>query len=221
MRLLIVEDEAELRAWTVELLRAEGWACDEAATLREAEQLSGVHDYDLVVLDRQLPDGDGLTACERWRTAGSETAVILVTALADAADVVVGLDHGADDHLAKPFDGSVLVARVRALLRRRPVAPRATVMLGDLTIDRGRRQVWLAGDLIPCTAKEFALLEFLALADENVVERLTLLEQCWDHAYEPGSNVVDVHVAALRRKLGSHWIETVRGAGYRLTKGAA
>lgn len=221
MRLLIVEDEADLRRWTVELLRAEGWACDEAGTLADAERLSALHRYDLVVLDRQLPDGDGLTACRRWREEGSETAVILVTALADAADIVDGFEEGADDHLAKPFDAGVLIARVRALLRRRPTAPRPKVTVGALTVDRERRQVWLAGDLVSCTGKEFALLEFLALADHAVVERLTLLEQCWDHAYEPGSNVVDVHVAALRRKLGADWIETVRGAGYRLTTGPA
>ncbi len=173
MRLLIVEDEADLRGWIVELLRAEGWACDEAGTLADAERLSALHSYDLVVLDRQLPDGDGLTACRRWREEGSETAVILVTALADAADIVDGFEEGADDHLAKPFDAGVLVARVRALLRRRPTAPRPKVTVGALTVDRERRQVWLAGDLVPCTGKEFALLEFLALADHAVVERLT------------------------------------------------
>lgn len=221
MRLLVVEDETDLRTWTVELLRAEGWACDQASTLAEAEHLTQIHDYDAIVLDRQLPDGDGLTACRSWREAGSTTAVILLTALAAANDIVDGLSQGADDHLGKPFEGPVLVARVRALLRRAPTAPRPAIELGALRIDRERRQVWLREELVSLTTKEFALLEFLALADGGVVDRLTLLEQCWDHAYEPSSNVLEVHIASLRRKLGREWIHTLRGAGYRLSEGSS
>jgi DNA-binding response OmpR family regulator len=218
MRMLVVEDEADLGTLIVQTLRAEGWACDLAPTIAEAELLHQVHDYALIVLDRQLPDGDGLDACRRWRAGGSTAAVLLLTAMNTNEHVVDGLNAGADDHLGKPFDSAVLVARIRALLRRRPAAVRRMITVGELTIDRERRQVTLSGDLISLTPKEFALLEMLALADHAVIDRLVLLEQCWDHAYEPGSNVVDVHVAALRRKLGRGWIETSRGAGYRLTE---
>lgn len=218
MRLLVVEDEAEIRDWVVELLRAEGWACDHTGTLADADRLVELHDYDVIVLDRQLPDGDGLQSCTRWRAEGVTSGVLLLTALTDASEVVAGLEEGADDHLGKPFDACVLVARVRALLRRQSSAPSPTLTIGALRIDRSRRQVWVDDELVSLTSKEFALLEFLAVADHGVVDRLTLLEQCWDHAYEPSSNVVEVHIAGLRRKLGRTRIETVRGAGYRLTE---
>ena len=177
-----------------------------------------MHEYDGVVLDRRLPDGDGLALCARWRAAGIPTPVLVLTALDGTEAIVDGLRTGADDYLCKPFASAELVARVEALLRRAPVAPRPLLRIGALEIDRGRRRVRLDGVVVTLTAKEFALLEHLALADHAVVDRYELLEHCWDHAAEPGSNVVDVHVRGLRRKLGTSVIETVRGAGYRLAE---
>jgi two-component system copper resistance phosphate regulon response regulator CusR len=144
--------------------------------------------------------------------------VLMLTALDGPDAVVDGLGIGADDYLTKPFDAAELVARLRALMRRAPIAPRPLLEVGSLEIDRARRRVRQAGTVVPLTAKEFAVLEHLALAEHAVVDRYELLEHCWDHAADPESNVVDVHVAALRRKLGPDVIETVRGAGYRMAE---
>jgi DNA-binding response OmpR family regulator len=216
VRLLLVEDEPELAREVVALLRGEGWACDHAGDLGQARLLAGMHDYDAAVLDRRLPDGDGLELCAAWREEGRALPVLMLTALDGPDAVVDGLGLGADDYLVKPFDAAELVARIRALLRRAPVAPRPVLRVGALEIDRARQRVRRDGVIVPLTAKEFALLEHLALAEHAVVDRYDLLEHCWDHAADPGSNVVDVHVAALRRKLGTGVIETVRGSGYRL-----
>jgi DNA-binding response OmpR family regulator len=218
MRILIVEDEPELALAIAAALRDAGWSCDEAADLGAARLLAEMHGYDAVVLDRRLPDGDGLEFCAIWRAAGIATPVLVLTALDGTEAIVEGLRTGADDYLTKPFASAELVARLEALLRRAPVAPRRLVRIGSLEIDRGRRRVRCDGVVVTLTAKEFALLEHLALADHQVVDRYELLEHCWDHAAEPGSNVVDVHVRGLRRKLGDGVIETVRGAGYRLAE---
>jgi two-component system copper resistance phosphate regulon response regulator CusR len=221
MRILIVEDEPELAVAVAAALRDAGWSCDEAADLASAQLLFDMHAYDAVVLDRRLPDGDGLTLCARWRAAGIGTPVLVLTALDGTAAVVDGLRTGADDYLTKPFASAELVARIEALLRRAPIAPRPVLRIGALEIDRGRRRVKRDGIVVTLTAKEFALLEHLALAEHAVVDRYELLEHCWDHAAEPESNVIDVHVRGLRRKLGAEVIETVRGAGYRLAEPAA
>ncbi|MDO8209532.1 response regulator transcription factor [Conexibacter sp. CPCC 206217] len=216
MRVLVVEDEAELAAAVMQRLRAESFGVDVAATVAEARFHADVHPYDAIVLDRRLPDGEGLELCREWRAAGVETPILMLTAMDDVESVVAGLEGGADDYLAKPFATEVLVARLRSLLRRGPVRRQTVIDVGGLRIEPARRRVRRDGVIVPLTAKEFALLSFLADRAGEVVDRYDVLEHCWDHAYEPESNVVDVHVGALRRKLGAATIETVRGAGYRL-----
>jgi DNA-binding response OmpR family regulator len=220
VRLLVVEDELEWARHVERTLRREGWVCDHAPTIAAAEAFLDDHSYGVIVLDRRLPDGDALAACARWRRRGLDSPVLMLTVLADSPEVVAGLEAGADDYLAKPVDMPVLVARVSALLRRAPAARHAVFSIGRMRIERQRRRVFLDEDLISLTTKEFAVLETLALADHGVVDRDTLLSACWDEAYAAESNVIDVHIAALRRKLHRDAIQTVRGAGYRLSDGA-
>lgn len=216
MRILVVEDEAELATAIAQRLRAESFAADVAGTLSEARFQVDLHAYDLAILDRRLPDGDGLTLCSEWRGEGSEVPILMLTAMDDIEDRVAGLETGADDYLTKPFATEELVARVRTLLRRAPARRQPVVDVGSLRVETARRRVRKDGVIVPLTVKEFALVSFLADRAGEVVDRFDILEHCWDHAYEPESNVVDVHVAALRRKLGPGVIETVRGAGYRM-----
>ena len=216
MRILVVEDEPGLAEAIAARLRSEAFGVDVAGTLAEARVHADVHSYDAVLLDRRLPDGEGLVLCREWRAGGVETPILLLTALDDVDEVVAGLEGGADDYMTKPFAFEELIARVRALVRRGPARAKAVVEVGPLRIEPARRRVRKDGVIAPLTTKEFALLAFLADRAGEVVDRYDILEHCWDHAYEPGSNVVDVHVGALRRKLGGEVIETVRGAGYRL-----
>ncbi len=220
MRILVVEDEAVIAEAVAGRLRAEAFGVDIAATAAEARFHVDLHPYDAVVLDRRLPDAEGLVLCGEWRAAGIETPILLLTAMDQTGDVVDGFSAGADDYLTKPFATEELLARVHALLRRRPTRRHEVVEAGELVIETSRRRVRRDGVIVPLTTKEFALLAFLADRVGEVVDRFDILESCWDEAYEPGSNVIDVHVAALRRKLGSSSIETVRGAGYRLADGA-
>ncbi|WP_320668706.1 response regulator transcription factor [Patulibacter defluvii] len=220
MRILVVEDEEELAVAVAERLRAEGFGVDVAGTVAEARFHADLHSYDAIVLDRRLPDGEGGALCGAWRQAGVETPILLLTAMDQTSDVVDGFGAGADDYLTKPFATEVLVARIHALLRRRPTRRHDAIDVGALRIEPARRRVRRDGVIVPLTTKEFALLAFLADRAGEVVDRFDILEHCWDHAYEPESNVVDVHVAALRRKLGASAIETVRGAGYRLADGS-
>ena len=220
MRILVVEDEVELAGAIAATLRGEGFGTDVAHTVEDARFHADVHPYDAVVLDRRLPDGEGLDLCRQWRAAGVSTPVLMLTALDDTADVVAGLEGGADDYLTKPFATEVLIARLRSLIRRGPVLRKSVIEAGGVEIDPARRRVKQDGVVVPLTAKEFALLEFLAHRAGEVVDRFDILEHCWDHAYEPESNVVDVHVRGLRRKLGDGVVETVRGAGYRVPENA-
>jgi DNA-binding response OmpR family regulator len=216
MRILVVEDENDLAVAIATRLREEAFGADVAGNLAEARYHADLHPYDLVILDRRLPDGDGLTLCGEWRADGSEVPILMLTAMDDIDDRVAGLESGADDYLTKPFATEELVARVRTLLRRAPARRQPVVDVGALRVETARRRVRKDGVIVPLTVKEFALVAFLADRAGEVVDRYDILEHCWDHAYEPESNVVDVHVAALRRKLGAGVIETVRGAGYRL-----
>ncbi|MBA0051623.1 response regulator transcription factor [Streptomyces sp. AJS327] len=216
MRVLIVEDERRLALSLAKGLTAEGFAVDVAH-----DGVDGLHRategaYDLIVLDIMLPGMNGYRVCGALRAAGDETPVLMLTAKDGEYDEAEGLDTGADDYLTKPFSYVVLLARVRALLRRRTRGARTVLRLGALSVDPGRRRAEVGGEAVELTAKEFAVLEYLATRPGEVVSKTEILEHVWDFAYEGDVNIVEVYVSALRRKLGTGWIATVRGAGYRL-----
>jgi DNA-binding response OmpR family regulator len=217
----VVEDDQRLRSLVVRTLARAGLACDEAARISEAEELLSVHDYDLLVLDRRLPDGDGLEVCRRVRRQGFGRSILVLTALDDPASTVEGLSDGADDYLGKPFDLDVLVARTHALLRRNERRAPSQLVHGSLKLDPGRRTAWHGDAELSLTAREFAILETLLRRAGSVLSREEILEQAWGEREEPMSNTIDVLIARLRKKLDasgpSPRIETVRGVGYRLT----
>lgn len=220
MRLLLVEDEKELADLLASGLANEGFAVDIAADGPDGLWMATENSYDVIVLDIMLPRMNGYRVCARLRAAENWTPILMLTAKDGALDEAEALDTGADDYLAKPFTYSVLVARLRALVRRGGSTRPAPVVVGDLRLDpaglRCRR-----GDVdIPLTPKEFAVLHGLALRAGQVVSKSELLRQAWDFAYDGDSNVVEVYVSALRRKIdapfGRSSLVTVRGAGYRL-----
>ncbi len=220
MRILVVEDEHRLGEHVAKGMREEGFAVDLAPNLERAESLMIENPYDLVLLDLLLPDGDGLALLRAWRGEGRSMPVLALTARDLLTDKISGLDAGADDYLTKPFAFEELLARVRALLRRRSAAPQDVLALADLTLDRTARRVHRAGKEIGLTPKEFALLEHFLLHPGATLTRAEIAEHVWDDRYEARSNVIDVMVARLRRKLetggGSRLISSVPGLGYAL-----
>ncbi|MET7496240.1 response regulator transcription factor [Streptomyces sp900116325] len=217
MRLLIVEDEKRLARSLAGGLTAEGFAVDVVHDGLEGLHRAGEGAYDLVVLDIMLPGMNGYRVCAALRAAGHEVPILMLTAKDGEYDEAEGLDTGADDYLTKPFSYVVLVARIRALLRRRGRGSASPVLtVGALRMDTAARRVHLGGDEVTLTAKEFAVLEQLALRAGQVVSKADILEHVWDFAYDGDPNIVEVYVSALRRKLSAAAIRTVRGAGYRL-----
>ncbi len=216
----MVEDDVSLGDVITRGLREEGHAVDLERTLADARAALDVNPYQLVVLDLGLPDGDGIELCRTIRAERSSARVLILTARDALGDKVSGLDAGADDYLTKPFDHRELAARVRALLRRPDDARSPLLTVGDLELDPAAHIVKQAGVQVPLTAREFALLHYLLDRAGDVVPRSDLLDAVWDANYDGLSNVVDVHVANLRRKLAvpgsSPPIETVRGVGYRV-----
>lgn len=225
VRLLVVEDDPSLVVVLRRALVEHGYAVDVASSVMDARHDLETTTYDAVVLDLGLPDGDGLALCRDAREAGITTPILALTARDGLSNKVAGLDAGADDYLTKPFDFPELAARLRALLRRPLQARRPVLEVGDIRLDPAAKRVWRGAIMVPLTAREFALLEHLMREPERVHSRHELLEHVWDANYDGLSNVVDVHVANLRRKLerpGSPApIDTVRGLGYQLHSGAS
>ncbi|AGJ57337.1 DNA-binding response regulator [Streptomyces sp. FT05W] len=216
MRLLIVEDEKRLATSLARGLTAEGFAVDVVHDGLEGLHLAGQGVYDLVVLDIMLPGMNGYRICAALRAAGHETPILMLTAKDGEYDEAEGLDTGADDYLTKPFSYVVLVARVRALLRRRGGSASPVLTAGTLRMDTAARRVHRGEDEVTLTTKEFAVLEQLVRRAGEVVSKADILEHVWDFAYDGDPNIVEVYISTLRRKLGAAAIRTVRGAGYRL-----
>ncbi len=220
MRILVVEDDVALAEVLRRGLTENGYAADIVGKLVDARNAVEVSAYDLIVLDRGLPDGDGRQLCVELRQAGDDTPVLMLTAQDALGEKVDGLDSGADDYLTKPFDYPELTPRIRAQLSRPPDTLGPTLRHGELELDPASRRVARSAITIPLTAREFSLLEVLMRAPAATHSRSDLLESVWDANYDGMSNVVDVHVANLRRKLElpghADPIETVRGVGYRL-----
>jgi DNA-binding response OmpR family regulator len=221
MRVLVVEDDDGLRPIIVAGLRSAGCAVDFAVSGTDADLKVWVNTYDCVVADRGLPDGDVLELIKKWRADDRRMPVMVLTALGTVEQRVAGFAHGADDYLVKPFAMAELVARVRALGRRHQPPRLPYLAVGDLALDVPSHRVRRTGILLNLTAKEFAVLEALMLRAGEAVSRTDLLERCWDEMSDPASNVVDVVIRQLRRKLGPpDLIESLRGVGYRLCEPA-
>jgi DNA-binding response OmpR family regulator len=219
MRLLVVEDNPKVAHFVARGLREESFAVDLAATGEQALAQADLNRYDLVILDLSLGEGiDGMEVCRRLRAGGSRVLILMLTARDSTTDRIAGLDAGGDDYLAKPFAFGELVARVRALLRRGSVATPAVITIGDLVVDTSARRVDRGGHTIELTTKEYALLEYFARNAGRVIARAEIAEHVWDEHFDPVSNLIEVYVQRLRRKLGMPpLIETRRGAGYVLT----
>lgn len=222
MRALIVEDQLELRQAVAKRFRASGHAADEAGDGAMAESFVRSYAYDVLVLDRLLPDGDAIALLQRWRGQGIQTPALFLTACDRIDDRIEGLASGADDYLIKPFSMDELMARIAAIARRGGAIRPSVIRVGDLEVDLGRRELRRAGVLLPLRPKEFAVLQLLAERAGQVVPRSELIAGCWGEDHEPASNAEEVVIAALRRKLGAPpMLRTVRGSGYLLEDGAA
>jgi two-component system, OmpR family, response regulator len=224
MRILVVEDDPGVVSFLRRGLGRHGYAVDVAGTGPEAIWLEREFPYAVVVLDVNLPEGDGFDVCAQLRAEGRWVPVLILTGRGAVEDRVRGLDAGADDYLAKPFVLEELLARLRALARRGPVARPTVLAVGDLRLDPAARTVTRAGTEIELTPREFSVLHALMRRPGEVVSRQDLVDEVWDFSYEAGSNVVDVYIGYLRRKVDrpfeTEMIETVRGVGYRLAEPA-
>ena len=218
MRILLVEDETALADALMELLRSEGYSVDLATAGRHAAELADLNPYDLVILDWSIPPPSGIDLLNEWRGAGNNVPVLMLTGHTGLEDRVDGLDSGADDYLTKPFPIAELLARVRSLLRRRERPVKDVLSAGALLMDRTARKVSVSGRTLTLSPKEFAVLEQLLLYRGTVLDRAHLAEHAWDRAFDPLSNVIDVTVHRLRKKIDAHGgnglLVTVKGAGY-------
>lgn len=221
MRILIIEDDAEVAEFLRKGLSEHGHAVEHAGDGKQGLLLAGTGEFDVIVLDRMLPELDGLSVLKRLRSAEVTTPVLILSALGDVDKRVEGLRAGGDDYLTKPFSFSELLARVEVLQRRQSSAaePEATTLtVGDLTLDLLARSATRAGQRIDLQPREYRLLEYLMRHAGQVVTRTMLLEQVWDYNFDPQTNVIDVHISRLRGKIDRNFdtplLHTVRGAGY-------
>ena len=223
MRILVVEDERRLAELLRSALTDEGHAVDLAETGDEALARQQITAYDVIILDRMLPDMDGLDICRGLRRRRVQTPILLLTARDAVEDRVAGLDAGADDYLTKPFAFSELSARLRALTRRAPDTLPTTLQIRDLRLDPAGHRVWRGAREIILPNKEFRMLEYLMRHPNQVLTRAMIAEHVWDYDFLNVTNVIDVHIRSLRRKLDDPYpgelIQTVRGVGYRISTG--
>jgi len=222
MKILVVEDEERVAQFIQKGLKEEGHAVDVSHDGEDGDFLAEVNDYDLILLDVMLPKKNGISVCRAIRERGSVTPVLMLTARDSVEDRVRGLDAGADDYLVKPFAFEELLARVRALLRRRSDSKTPTLQLADLELDPMSRQVSRAGKPIRLTTKEYALLEYLMRNPGKVLSRTLIGEHVWDMNFDPESNVIDVYISHLRNKIDKghkvSLVHTMRGQGYVITE---
>lgn len=219
MRILVVEDEPKLNKGIVKGLKTRGYAVDFAFEGQAGENLARKNPYDLILLDIMMPRRDGLTVCRNLRQDGITTPILFLTAKDAVEDKVTGLDEGADDYLIKPFSFEELTARIRSLLRRPNGMVADTLVLDDLKLDTQAQRLTISDKEISLTTREYALLEYLLRNCNKVITREDILDHVWDNFYDSMSNVVDVHLKNLRKKLPNDYakrIETIRGKGYRI-----
>jgi len=219
MRILLVEDEPELAEAVLEVLQDDCHAVDHAADGARASALMSANQYDLVILDRKIPPPTGDDLLRQWRSGGVQTPVLMLTgSKTSVRDKVEGLDIGADDYLTKPFAFAELRARIRSLLRRREKSLHTDLRAGDLVLDSAAHRVTVSGEPIDLSPKEFALLEYLLLRKGQAVSRRELTEHVWDENYDSSSNVIDVLIHRLRKKIDggsdAQLLQTVTGVGY-------
>jgi two-component system, OmpR family, copper resistance phosphate regulon response regulator CusR len=221
MRILLVEDNQKMARFIKQGLIEQGHAVDVAETGADGEEMAVTEPYDLAILDVMLPDQDGIATCRNLRRRGIKTPVLMLTALSTTGDKVQGLDAGADDYLTKPFEFDELVARIRALLRRGLAQEASVLKFDDLELDLLKRSVSRAGQKIKLTSKEFALLEYFMRHPDRVLTRTAIGEHVWDMNFDNDSNVIDVYVSMLRRKIDKGFnkrlIHTVVGTGYKIS----
>jgi DNA-binding response OmpR family regulator len=220
MRILLVEDDRRIARFVAKGLREQSYAVDVTADGNDAIYRLSVNDYDAVILDVMIPGRDGFEVCQDLRSAGIAVPVIMLTARDTVQDRITGLDSGADDYLTKPFAVTELLARLRALLRRGPMLRAAIIEVADLVLDTRAQRAVRNGRALALTTKEYALLEYLAREQGRVVGRSEIAEHVWDENFDPLTNLIDVHINRLRRKvdngLSVKLIHTRRGAGYML-----
>ena len=220
MRILVVEDEQAIAEFIVQGLTESGYAVDLAADAAECLHWAAIAEYDVIVLDVMLPDQDGLAVCAELRRSGLRAPVLMVTARDTVEDRVAGLDSGADDYLIKPFAFAELLARIRALLRREPAFKGTLLQVADLEMNTASHAVRRGDRPITLTSKEYSLLEYLMRHPHQILTRSAIAEHVWNYDFDNLSNLIDVHIFALRRKLDDAYelklLHTVRGLGYRL-----
>ncbi len=220
MRILVVEDEIELASYVKRGLEREGFAVDVAADGQAGLHMATATPYDAVVLDIMLPKLNGYRVCAELRAQSNWVPILMLTAKEGEYDVAEALDTGADDYLTKPFSFVVLVARLRALMRRGGASRPAILAVGGLTLDPAKRRFSVDGNPVALTPTEMSIMELFMRHPGDVISKIEILESCWDWAYEGDPNIVEVYVRYLRKKIDipfdRKYIETVRGAGYRL-----